>query len=162
MEYYLANGGQSRGPFRAIDLYASGLRRDTMVWRQGMTDWARADSLPELATYLAASSPSAGPPPPPPPYGAPYGTPYFQQPNSVSSNRLAAGLCGIFVGALGVHKFILGMTRAGVIMLLVTLLTCGVGGIVMHVIGIVEGIIYLTKTDAEFHQLYEVEKKEWF
>jgi hypothetical protein len=39
--------------------------------------------------------------------------------------------------------------------------TC-IGYPVMHVIGFIEGIIYLTKSDAEFYQTYVVQKKEWF
>ena len=45
----------------------------------------------------------------------------------ISNKKLAAGLTGIFLGAFGVHKFILGYTRPAVIMLVVSLLTCGVG-----------------------------------
>lgn len=79
-----------------------------------------------------------------------------------ASKKLAAGLCGILLGSLGVHKFILGMTTPAVTMLLVTLLTCGFGAFVTHIIGLVEGIIYLTKSDEEFYQTYIVGKKEWF
>jgi TM2 domain-containing membrane protein YozV/DNA-directed RNA polymerase subunit RPC12/RpoP len=78
------------------------------------------------------------------------------------SKKLAAGICAILVGGLGVHKFILGYTTAGVTMLLVSLLTCFVGSPVMHVIGLVEGIIYLTKSDEDFRRIYIVGKKEWF
>jgi TM2 domain-containing membrane protein YozV len=78
------------------------------------------------------------------------------------SKKVAAGVCGILLGALGVHKFILGQTTPAVIMLLVSVLTCGAGGVVMGVIGLVEGILYLTKTDEEFWQMYGVEKKAWF
>ncbi len=77
-------------------------------------------------------------------------------------SKLAAGLLGIFLGALGVHKFYLGYNKAGLIMLLVSLLTCGVGASVFAVIGLIEGIIYLTKTDEEFEQIYVQGQKEWF
>jgi len=76
--------------------------------------------------------------------------------------KMAAGICGILVGAFGVHKFILGYKTAGLIMLLVTVLTLGCAGIVMSVIGIVEGIIYLTKSDQEFYNTYMVGEKQWF
>jgi predicted Zn finger-like uncharacterized protein len=83
-----------------------------------------------------------------------------------ASSKVAAGICGILLGALGVHKFIIGLTTPGIIMLLVSLLggvvTCGVATLVMSIIGLIEGIIYLTKTDEEFYRLYYVEKKEWF
>ena len=83
-------------------------------------------------------------------------------PSDAGGKKLAAGLCAILVGTLGIHKFILGYTTAGLIMLLVTVLTCGIAGMVMHVIAIVEGILYLTKSDAEFYQTYMLGKKEWF
>ena len=41
---------------------------------------------------------------------------------------------------------------------LITLVTCGLGS----VIGLIEGIIYLTKTDPEFYQTYMVERRAWF
>ena len=81
---------------------------------------------------------------------------------SRASNKVAAGICGILLGGMGIHKFILGYTQAGLIMLLVNLLTCGIGGVVMHVIDIIEGIIYLTKSDEEFVRTYVDGHKEWF
>ncbi len=79
-----------------------------------------------------------------------------------ASKKIPAGVCGILLGAFGVHKFILGQTKPGLIMLLVTLCSCGIAWAVMHTIGLIEGIVYLTKTDAEFYRQYAVEKKEWF
>ena len=71
-------------------------------------------------------------------------------------------MLAIFLGPFGVHKFVLGYNTAGLIMLLVTVLTCGVAGFVMGVIGIIEGIIYLTKTPEEFESIYLQNSKEWF
>jgi len=79
-----------------------------------------------------------------------------------ADKKIAAGICGILLGALGVHKFILGYTTEGVIMLLVSLLSCGIASPVMGIIGLVEGIIYLTKSDEEFVTAYVVNKKGWF
>ncbi|MDA0964749.1 MAG: TM2 domain-containing protein [Cyanobacteria bacterium] len=79
-----------------------------------------------------------------------------------SNKKLAAGLLAIFLGSFGVHKFVLGYNTAGLIMLLVTVLTCGIAGFVMGVIGIIEGIIYLTKTPEEFESIYIQNSKEWF
>lgn len=81
-----------------------------------------------------------------------------------AGKKIAAGICGILLGGLGVHKFVLGFPTAGVIMLLVTIIgSCvSVGPLIMGVIGLVEGIMYLTKSDEEFYQLYAIEKREWF
>jgi TM2 domain-containing membrane protein YozV len=81
---------------------------------------------------------------------------------SGADKKIVAGICGILLGALGVHKFILGYTKEGLIMLLVSLLTCGAGACVFGVIGLIEGIIYLTKSDNEFVDIYINNKKAWF
>jgi len=78
--------------------------------------------------------------------------------NNGENKKLVAGLLGIFVGSLGIHKFILGYTQEGIIQIVISIVTCGVGGI----IGFIEGIIYLTKSDDEFYQTYQVGKKGWF
>ncbi len=178
MNYYIADGATQRGPFTLDALRAQNLAPDTLVWREGAPNWVPAGQMDELVRAGVigggGSSPSA-PPPPPPPGGAPYppipATPYATPGNAspfnqTDSKRIAAGVLGILLGGLGIHKFILGYNTAGVIMLVVTLvaapLTCGMGWAVMGVIGIVEGIIYLTKSDQEFYNTYIAQKREWF
>ena len=121
-----------------------------------------------------ANYPSGGYAPNVPPSSYPSYTPsqgmMYQPPGAAGRNwqdlgankKLPAGLCGILVGALGVHKFILGYTTEGVIMLLATLLTCGFGAIVTGPISLIEGIIYLTKSDEEFVRTYVQNKRGWF
>jgi TM2 domain-containing membrane protein YozV len=75
-----------------------------------------------------------------------------------ADKKIVAGICGILVGGFGVHKFILGYTNEGIIQIVITFLTCGIGSIV----GLVEGIIYLTKSDEEFVRTYIQNKKGWF
>jgi len=83
-----------------------------------------------------------------------------------ASKKLAAGICGILLGAFGIHKFILGYKTEGIIMLLVSLLigipSCGIGFGVFGIIGLIEGIIYLTKSDEEFVRVYLQNKRGWF
>jgi TM2 domain-containing membrane protein YozV len=78
------------------------------------------------------------------------------------NKKMLAGILGIILGGLGIHKFVLGYTTPGVIMLLVSVLSCSIAYPIMHVIGLVEGILYLTKSDREFYETYMVNKKEWF
>jgi TM2 domain-containing membrane protein YozV len=79
-----------------------------------------------------------------------------------ASDKFAAGLCGILLGPLGVHKFVLGMTNPGLIILAITVLTCGFGTVLTYPLGIIEGIIYLTRSDEDFYETYVVGKKQWF
>ena len=74
------------------------------------------------------------------------------------NKRMIAGVLGILLGTFGVHKFYLGYNKEGIIQLIAGLVTCGFVGI----IGFVEGIIYLTKSDEEFYNTYQVGKKPWF
>lgn len=75
------------------------------------------------------------------------------------SKRVLAGILGILLGAFGIHKFVLGYTKEGIIMLVLALITCGS---IPSLIGFIEGIIYLTKSDEEFIDLYQVNHKGWF
>jgi TM2 domain-containing membrane protein YozV len=101
---------------------------------------------------------------PPPAQQPPAQQPAAPQPggqpdlSEASSKKLLCGILGIVLGAWGVHKFILGYSKAGIIQIILTLVTCGAAGIV----GLIEGIIYLTKSDEEFYQTYMVGQKEWF
>ncbi|THF84843.1 TM2 domain-containing protein [Deinococcus sp. KSM4-11] len=103
--------------------------------------------------------------------------------SDVGQKKVIAGLLGIILGSLGVHKFYLGMTTPGLIMLgvnvgvwilalLLGLVTLGVGLIVtiplaslvsgaIGLLGLVEGIIYLTKSDPDFERDYVIGKKAW-
>ncbi len=85
---------------------------------------------------------------------------------SGDNKKVLAGILGIVLGSLGIHKFILGYQKEGIIMLVVTLvlgtITCGIGASLMGLIGLIEGIIYITKSDEEFYNTYQVGKKPWF
>lgn len=82
------------------------------------------------------------------------------------NKKILAGILAIVLGGFGIHKFILGYTKEGIILLVVTLvlgiLTCGLAGWVAWIIGLIEGIIYLTKSDEEFYNTYQVGRKPWF
>jgi len=180
MTYYMADGNQQKGPFALDQFLGQGMRRETLVWREGMPQWQKAESVPELLGLFGSGGyPQQHFVPPPPPAGGGFvqpppaspglGQPPGQYPSAprfdaaaANSQKIAAGICGILIGSLGVHKFILGMTGPGLVMLLVSILSCGMAWPVMHIIGIIEGIIYLTKTDEQFYQTYMVEKKGWF
>lgn len=86
------------------------------------------------------------------------------------NKKVLAGILGIVLGGLGIHKFILGYNKEGGILLGVFLLgfvlSCvGIGLLLIWIpglIGLIEGIIYLTKSDEEFYNTYQAGKKPWF
>ena len=206
-DFFLGINGTQLGPYPEHELVARGMKHDTMVWRDGMTAWVRADQLPEMIQYLEnvprpavtvpnyphtvatnmGQAPTAGYQYGPDgvpinPYAgqgaggpqqfaggyqqpqvsyvsAPFqANPYFQH----SSNRIAAGVLGILLGGLGVHKFVLGYTGTGFIMLLASVLSCGALAPIVCLIGVIEGIIYLTKTDQQFIETYQANSRTWF
>lgn len=96
----------------------------------------------------------------------PYQQPYYPSACVQTKDHVAAGLLGLFLGWLGIHKFYLGYSTTGFIMLAVTVIgsifTFGLAASVMALIGVIEGIIYLVKSQSEFEQLYVFNKREWF
>ncbi len=80
------------------------------------------------------------------------------EPMQSVKSKVVAGVLGILLGGFGVHKFYLGYTKEGIIQLVVTFVTCGAASLV----GLIEGILYLTKSDAEFEATYVQGRKGWF
>lgn len=89
---------------------------------------------------------------------------------SKENKKILAGILAILLGSLGIHKFVLGYTKEGLILLGVTvagwILSIILIGLffvwIPGLIALIEGIIYLTKTDEEFYNTYQVNKKPWF
>jgi TM2 domain-containing membrane protein YozV len=89
-----------------------------------------------------------------------------------SDKKIPAGILAILLGYTGVHKFFLGYPRAGVAMLsiyaaawLLALIGFGPAHLViwaMHAIGVIEGVIYLTRSDTDFYRDYIIGRKPWF
>jgi TM2 domain-containing membrane protein YozV len=91
-------------------------------------------------------------------------------PPNFANRKVVAGIMGIFFGQLGIHKFIIGNVGAGVAMLAITIVSAVLtvvligflGLAAMGIIGLIEGIIYLTKSDEEFIVRYGINHKSWF
>ncbi len=115
----------------------------------------RPGEMPPEGTPPAASEPN---PPPAAPAGA--------VSKEDKDKKVISGILAILLGWLGIHKFYLGYQKEGIIMLVVSLVaggfTCGAGAGVVAIIGLIEGILYLTKTDEEFVRTYVTGRKPWF
>jgi TM2 domain-containing membrane protein YozV len=144
--------GQPYGPVSA-DLLGrwfteNRVNGQTLTQREGATEWKPLETFPEFAELKSTPPPLAG----------------AARPGLASraSTKIPAGICGILLGGFGIHKFILGYTGAGLIMLLASALTCFIAWPVFYVIGLIEGILYLSKSDEEFVRTYVDDRKEWF
>lgn len=159
------------GPFAAGGVSAQGPSfqqpSDTYAYRQPEPTYQAAAQQPDpeqpsgapcgcrqQASRYQASGPASYPP-----YG-------YRDPAPAQKDHVVAGLLAIFFGWLGIHKFYLGYPMPGFIMLGITLLggtvTFGLASIAMGIIGVIEGILYLTRSQLEFEQLYVCAKREWF
>ena len=83
--------------------------------------------------------------------------------SSGEKSKIIACLLALFLGTIGVHKFYLGYNTQGIIMLL-----CGTVGwilflppIVMAIIALIEAIMYISKSDEEFQEIYVDNEKPW-
>ena len=111
--------------------------------------------------------------------------------SSGAKSRVVAGVLAIVLGYLGIHKFYLGNSVPGIVHLAVTgagiflfivaailsaVFYFGFGAVIgglfgllgwlaimaSGVVGLIEGIIYLTKSDEEFEARYVTQKRPWF
>ncbi|GAX88348.1 conserved hypothetical protein [Lebetimonas natsushimae] len=93
---------------------------------------------------------------------------YYDSDNSNVSgekSKIVAFLLAFFLGGFGVHKFYLGCTKEGIIMLVIFLLgfiLAGIPSFIIAVIAFIESLIYIFKSDKEFEETYVKNKKCWF
>lgn len=119
--YFIIKDGTQHGPFSKEELRLRGITPDTMVWREGMADWAKASTVPDLEDLFAR------PVPPPPssynPYGqAPVNPPYpgmapnFSETPEPHTNwqpwAIVAIVCGVLFNCLGLILAIFAIVNA--------------------------------------------------
>lgn len=166
--------GASQPNQQGHDAWSQAYQQGKDAWsqpsQQASDVWGQTYQQASGQTYQQSQGPwqanqAYSPPYTQQPYGQPYQQPYAQAaPNT--KDHVAAGLLAIFLGSLGIHKFYLGYNTPGFIMLAVTIVgsifSLGIAGLAMVVISIVEGVLYLSKSQTEFEHLYVFNHKEWF
>ena len=164
-DWQVARGQERFGPFtkeQVLQGISGGrIALSDLIWNPTMSGWQAASAL-----FPGQVPPDLPPSPMYPGSVAKASTPYSE----FVAKKLPAGLCAIFFGAFGVHKFIIGLNQSATIMLCVSLfgvissflLFPLLAYLAMFVIGIIAGVTYLSSSDADFHRKYFVEKKAWF
>jgi TM2 domain-containing membrane protein YozV len=111
----------------------------TLAQAQGAAEWKPLGSLPEFAEWCAAVAIP----------------PLVTGPPDLRKSKLVAGLLGVLLGGLGLHRFYLGYIGIGIAQIVVSFATCGLGALW----GLIEGILILVgssiTTDAEGRPLKE-------
>lgn len=141
--WYLLRNGQTYGPYPEEQIRqwvrAGQIAPDEKLNREGDANWLSLDMIPEFTADRAKAPPyvDGGP--------AAYG----------ARDRTTAGILALLLGWLGIHHFYLGNTNIGLIYLAISLCS---GTSIGWILGIIDGIIYLTKSDDQFQRCYT----NWF
>jgi TM2 domain-containing membrane protein YozV len=148
-----------------INLISTGqVGADDHVWCEMMASWDVVSRVPRLASFALPSAPAAAG------AGSQPAWPVVQRSASAVADspeyqafvgkKTGAGILALFVGCLGVHKFMLGLTTGGLTMLILCVLIFPIP--LLSIVSFVEAVIYLSKPDDKFYQDYAVHRKQWF
>lgn len=129
MQYYLNINNQSIGPMSADQVMAYNIDPNTPVSADG-GPWQPLYTHPELMQLLQVrKAPAAG---------------------QSDSKRVLCGIMAIIFGTLGIQYFLCGKTTAGILTILISLVTCGAWGLITFI----QGILMLTMSDEQFEQKF--------
>lgn len=131
MHYYLFLNGQKIGPMTAHQLFAYDVNPNVSVSCDGI-NWNPLYTYPELMEIYHNQPAATG--------GV----------SDINSKKILCGIMAILFGTLGVQYFICGKTTAGIITILLSLVTCGA----WEVITFIQGILMLCMSDADFKRKY--------
>ncbi len=124
MNYFIMFDGQVIGPMSKEQLIAYGVNPQTQVCEGKDGQWRPLYTYPELMELLPAQAPD--------------------------NRKLVTALLAIFLGSFGIQYFYLGKTKAGIFSILLTVVTCGIWGIIPFI----QGILMLIMNDADFNRKY--------
>lgn len=140
--WYLLRNGQPYGPYPEEQIRqwvrAGQIAHDEKLNREADPNWLSLDMIPEFTADRAGAklNPSA--------YGP-----------VAHKDKTLAAILAFVLGPLGVHHFYLGNTTMGIIYLVISLVSVGT---IPAILSIIDGIIYLTKSDEDFQRCY----MNWF
>lgn len=127
MTYYIIYNGQVVGPMTLAQVTNYKIDANTQVSVDGV-NWAPLFQYPELMQFVQPQA----------------------NVKQTDSQRLTFGLLALLIGTLGIQYFIIGKTTAGILTILLSLITCGFWGILTFI----QGIVVLTMSDETFLQKY--------
>lgn len=130
MQYYILVNGQPVGPMNENQLFAYNVNQNTSISTDGM-NWRPLYVYPDLMVALRQHG-------------------YANWSDDLSNKKLLCGIFAIILGTLGVQYFILGKVWGGIWTIVLSLVTCGLWG----VITLIQGILMLCMSDEEFQRKY--------
>lgn len=130
--YYIQYQGTSVGPMTAAQLASYPVTPDTLVYDEG-GEWRPLYTYPELMELVSRRSAS-------PTHAS----------QAEDSQRIVCGILALLIGWIGLQYFLIGKTTGGLINIALSLVTCGLWG----VINFVQGILILSMSDAEWRRKF--------
>lgn len=116
------------GPMTTEQLLSYSITENTQVSTDGV-NWKPLYQFPDLVSSLTNN-------------------PNYK--SEMGSKKTICGIMAILFGALGIQYFLLNNTKAGIITILISIVTCGLWGIVMFI----QGIMMLTMSQEDFVRKY--------
>ncbi len=152
MSYYIIYNGRQVGPVSKEELTNYGLTPYSMIWTQGLPNWVPAYTVSELKDLLRYHGST------PPPFEQKFESqpPRYDSFDSLSStgisgkSRLIFALFAIFLGWLGMQYFYVDKTKAGIIAIILTAVSCGI----WQTVSFIQGILVLTMSQDEFERKF--------
>lgn len=138
MKYFITFNGQTIGPMTIDQLVSYPVNQDTPVCTEDNQVWQPLYTHPELMEALNRS--------------AAYRSP--SEINTTGKDKILCGILALLLGGFGAHYFYLGKIGGAIICILLTLVTCGAWSIIT----LIQGILILTMTQAQFEQKYVLSK----
>lgn len=152
MNFFIIFNGQQVGPIQKEQLKNFGLNPNTMVWTEGMPNWRPAYTVHELQDILREGSHT------PPPFNGQYT--YYPPKNDFfdsltytgtsGKSRLVFALFAIFLGWLGLQYFYVNKTSAGIISIILSLMSC----LLWEILPFIQGVLVLVMSQEEFEKKY--------
>lgn len=129
--FFLTIEGRTVGPMTEQQIFSYDVNRDTPVCKDGK-NWAPLFTYPELMEKLNEKEMSE------------------INDEEVSSKKTLCGIMAIVFGEFGVQYFCLGRVGAGFLTILLSIITCGLWGVVTFI----QGIMMLCMSNLEFKKKY--------
>lgn len=99
-KYFLIIDGRQTGPFGYYELRSAGLTPDTPVWRNGLDNWVKASTLPELVPLFSSTGYAEPGPAPQYPYQNYYNQPVPNGLPVAHTNWMPWAIVGTVLGFL--------------------------------------------------------------
>ncbi|MDE6782285.1 MAG: NINE protein [Paramuribaculum sp.] len=138
MQYFLYLDNNTIGPMTADQVAAYPVNAHTLVCTTENHQWLPLMQFPELMSVINRNN------------NASYGyTPAFNT-SGTDSKKTTAGVLALLLGWLGIQYFYLDKPMAGIISIILSIVTCGLWGTIMFI----QGIIILTMSPEEFERKF--------